>query len=165
MVQFLRAYQATAADGRYRFQSVDRKTGQGHLMSPSVFNFYDPAYAPAGEIADRGLVAPELEIVTEYHAITFTNYLFDQIKLSNAGKPDLSAKAVAINVADEVLLAGNPPALVNLLADKLLGGEMSGPLRAELIAAANRVASTRPVDRVEEVLFLLVISPEFATLR
>jgi uncharacterized protein (DUF1800 family) len=165
MVQFLRAYQAKAADGVYRFHSVDKKTGQGHLMSPSVFNFYSPAYAPAGEIADRALVAPELEIVTEFHAITFANFLFDQVKLSSASKPNLGAKAVAINVADEVLLAGNPPALVNFLADKLLGGEMSNPLRAELVSAANRVASTKPVDRVEEVLFLLVISPEFATLR
>jgi len=165
MVQFLRAYEAKAADGNYRFHNVDRKTGQGHLMSPSVFNFYSPAYAPAGEIADRALVAPELAIVTEFHAITFANYLFDQVKLSSASKPNLSAKAVAINIADEVLLAENPQALVNFVADKLLGGEMSDPLRTELIAAANRVASTKPVDRVEEVLFLLVASPEFATLR
>ena len=165
MVQFLRAYEARAADGSYRFQSVDEKTGQGHLMSPSVFNFYSPAYAPAGEIADRALVAPELEIVTEFHAITFANYLFDQIKLSNAGKPNLSEKAVAVNIADEVLLAENPMRLVDFLANKLLGGVISGPLRTELLAAASRVPSTKPIDRVEEVLFLLVTSPEFATLR
>lgn len=165
MVQFLRAYEAKAASGEYRFDKVDAITGQGHLMSPSVFNFFSPAYAPAGEIAARALVAPELEIVTEYHAITFANYLFDQVTLRSVNNPNLSTGGVAIDITDEILLAGDPPALVSHAADKLLGGQMSSALRSELVAAANRVPSTKPDDRVEEVLFLLVTSPEFAALR
>ena len=81
MVQFLRAYEAKAASGEYRFDTIDKTIGQAPLMSPSVFNFFSPAYAPPGEIADRGLVAPEVEIVTDYLATTFANYLYDQVFL------------------------------------------------------------------------------------
>ena len=42
-----------------------RLFGEGHLLSPSVFNFFTPDYAPQGEIAERGLVAPEMQIATE----------------------------------------------------------------------------------------------------
>jgi len=70
-----------------------------------------------------------------------------------------------IDISDETLLAaGDAAALVNQVADKLLGGQMSDELRSEATAAVGRVAATKPADRVEEVLFLIVISPEFATL-
>jgi hypothetical protein len=164
MVQFLRAYEARAANGEYRFDDVDQVTGQGPLLSPSVFNFFSPAYAPAGEVADRGLVAPELEIVTEYRATTFANYLFDQVVLRNSSVTGLGQSVIVIDISDETLLASDAAALVNQVADKLLGGQMSAELRSEAIAAVGRVAATKPADRVEEALFLIVISPEFATL-
>ena len=164
MVQFLRTYEAKAANGEYRFDDVDQVTGQGPLLAPSVFNFFSPAYAPPGEIADRGLVAPELEIVTEYRATTFANYLFDQVVLRNSSVTGLGQSIVVIDISDETMLAGDAAALVNQVADKLLGGQMSAELRSEATAAVGRVAATKPADRVEEVLFLVVISPEFATL-
>jgi len=165
MVQFLRAYEAKAPNGTYRFDDVDLVTGQGHLMSPSVFNFYSPAHAPAGEIADRGLVTPELEIVTEFRATTFANYLFDQVVSRNSSVSGLGTAIVTIDIADEILLAGDPEALVNQVADKLLGGPPGNALRTEAVAAANRVSAAKPADRVEEVLYLFVVSPRFATLR
>ena len=164
MVQFLRAYEASAANGEYRFDDVDQVTGQGHLMSPSVFNFFSPSHAPSGEIADRGLVAPELEIVTEYRATTFANYLYDQVFLRNSGISGLGAGVVVIDIRNEMALAGDPPALVRQIADKLLGGRISGELEAQMLAAISRIPATRPADRVEEALFLAVVSPEFATL-
>jgi len=165
MVQFLRTYEARAASGEYRFDDVADVTGQGPLLSPSVFNFFSPAYAPAGEIADRGLVAPELEIVTGYHATTFANYLYDQCFLRNSSKTGLGQNTVIIDIGDEMALAGDPAALVRHVTDKLLGGRISDELAAEAVAAVNRVATTRLADRVAEVLFLVTTSPEFATLR
>jgi uncharacterized protein (DUF1800 family) len=165
MVQFLRAYEARATIGTYRFDDVDLVTGQGHLMSPSVFNFYSPMYGPSGEIADRGLVAPELEIVTEFRATTFANYLFDQVVLRNSSVTGLGTAVVTIDIADEILLAGDPDALVNQVADKLLGEPPGNALRKEAVAAASRIPATRPADRVEEVLYLYVIAPRFAVQR
>lgn len=39
--------------------------GQHALSAPSVFNFFSPDFAPTGELASQGLVAPELSLVTE----------------------------------------------------------------------------------------------------
>ena len=55
--------------------------GQGPLQAPSVFNFFSPFYAPPGEIADQGLVAPELQIATEYQNTLVANYFYSQVVL------------------------------------------------------------------------------------
>jgi hypothetical protein len=164
-VQFLRAYGAASARGDYAFDDIVDITGQGALQSPSVFNFFSPAYAPAGEIAERGLVAPELEIVTGFRATTFANELYDQVFLRNSSRSSLGQSVVVIDIDDEMALATDPAALVAQVADKLLGGQISPELEAEAIAAISRVSVTRAADRVEEALFLIVTSPEFATLR
>jgi uncharacterized protein (DUF1800 family) len=165
MVQFLRAYEAKASNGEFKFDDVDQITGQGHLMSPSVFNFFSPAHAPSGEITERGLVAPELEIVTEYRVTTFANHLYDQVFLRNSSVSGLGAGVVVIDIDDETALAADPAALVKQIADKLLGGRISAVLETQMLAAIKRIAAIKPAGRVEEALFLAVTSPEFATLR
>lgn len=47
--------------------------GQEALMSPTVFNFYSPDFAPTGVLANNSLVAPELELVTETQIYTAAN--------------------------------------------------------------------------------------------
>jgi uncharacterized protein (DUF1800 family) len=165
MTQLLRSYEGKAPSGEYRFDAVDQITGQGPLLSPSVFNFFSPTYAPQGEAADRGLVVPELEIATEFRVTTFANYLFDQVFLYTTSNRVASQGVVVIDIRSEVALAGNPAALADQVADKLLGGQMTVRLRAEVIAAINRIPATRPADRVREALWLVVSSPEFVTLR
>jgi uncharacterized protein (DUF1800 family) len=50
--------------------------GQEALMSPSVFNFYSPEFAPTGALSNNSLVAPELQLVTETQVYTaFNQYL------------------------------------------------------------------------------------------
>ena len=73
LTQLWRAYGAKAANGQYRVGNINASFGQGPLQAPSVFNFFSPFYAPPGEIADQGLVAPELQIATEYLNTTVTN--------------------------------------------------------------------------------------------
>jgi len=165
VVQFLRAYEAKAANGDYRFDTIDMVSGQGPLLSPSVFNFFSPSYAPQGEIVDRGLVAPELEIVTDFRATTLANFLYDQVFLNTTSNNVASTRVLVIDIRNEVALAGDPTALANQIADKLLGGQMSAGLRREVEAAINRVVITKPADRVREALWLVVSSPEFAALR
>ena len=61
--------------------------------------------------------------------------------------------------------AGNPDALVALIADKLLGGRISPMLAGEARDAALRVAATKPAARATEALYLIATSPEFAVQR
>ena len=65
LIQLWRAFDARAESGIYRFTDAHETFGQAHLLSPSVFNFFRPDYAPQGEIADFDLVAPEMEIATK----------------------------------------------------------------------------------------------------
>ncbi|MDH3644878.1 MAG: DUF1800 domain-containing protein, partial [Gammaproteobacteria bacterium] len=76
--QLLRAYDATSASGRFPLVFIYVVFGEGPLQSPSVFNFFSPFFAPPGEIRDGGLVAPELEIATEYQNTFVTNYMLLQ---------------------------------------------------------------------------------------
>jgi len=44
-----------------------------------VFNFFSPFYAPPGEIANQDLVAPEMQIATEYLNTTVTNTFYNVV--------------------------------------------------------------------------------------
>ena len=82
LTQLWRAYGVSSASGSISIRGSNLSFGQGPLQAPSVFNFYSPSYAPPGEIANQNLVAPELQIATEYLNTNVTNYLLrDRILL------------------------------------------------------------------------------------
>jgi len=165
LTQLWRAYDAKAANGQYRAGNVNAAFGQGPLQSPSVFNFFSPFYAPPGEIADQGLVAPELQIATEYLNTTVTNTFYNLVFFRNSLSANVPPEGVVIDIAQEVGLAGDPEALVNRVVEKLLGGQVSATLRAEAVTAATRVAAANPGQRTAEVIYLVVTSPEYAAQR
>jgi uncharacterized protein (DUF1800 family) len=165
LTQFYRAYDAKAANGQYRLASAINTFGEGPLQSPSVFNFYSPFYAPPGEIADQNLVAPEMQIATEYLNTTTTNFFYQQVFFRNSSSTGLAENAVAIDIASEVGIAGDSEALVNRIAEKLLASQVSATLKAEAKAAADRIPATNPAQRVAEALYLVVTSPEYAVQR
>lgn len=74
-------YAATQLDNfpanvtRYRYGDTVADLGQTPNNMPSVFNWYLPSYSPGGKISNAGLVAPELQILTENLAIRSVNYL------------------------------------------------------------------------------------------
>jgi len=51
-------------------------TTHRNLAAPSVFNFYSPDYSPPGELANRSLVAPEMELLTETSLFDTINEFF-----------------------------------------------------------------------------------------
>lgn len=53
------------------FVSLDQYIGQAPYKSPSVFNFYSPEYQPSGFVEEKGFVAPEFEIQTDFSSIVF----------------------------------------------------------------------------------------------
>jgi hypothetical protein len=62
-------------------------------------------------------------------------------------------------------VAGNPDALVQRMADRLLGGAISPTLATQARAAILRNPATKPAARVTEALYLVATSPEFAVQR
>jgi uncharacterized protein (DUF1800 family) len=51
----------------------ERAFGQFMLRSPSVFNFFQPDFSPIGAFNERGLVAPEKQIINEGSIVRLLN--------------------------------------------------------------------------------------------
>lgn len=165
LTQLWRALDAKAASGKYTNINVSTSFGQGPLTAASVFNFFSPFYAPPGEISDRELVAPELQIATEYQNTLIANYLFTQSFARNSRSNVTNPDTVVINIEAEAALAPTPAALVAGVANRLLTGRISDELRSQTERQVSRVSATNPGQRVAEAVWLVATSPEYAVQR
>ena len=162
LTQLWRAYDATSASGRYPFGFAYILLGQGPLQSPSVFNFFSPFHAPPGEIRDSSLVAPELELATEYLNTLLTNFMFYQVFGLNQTNAELEEDDIFIDIAEEMAVADDSDALIDMVAGKLLGGVISDTLREEIAGMLARVPVTESALRAAEAIYFVVTSPEYA---
>ncbi|MFO1425776.1 MAG: DUF1800 family protein [Steroidobacteraceae bacterium] len=179
LTQFWRAYGAKSASGKYGAArnfagGVSAVFGQGPGQAGSVFNFFSPFYAPPGEIADQGLVAPELQLATEYLNTQATNYFWGQaLARTQVQAPNLNADDMYINTSDELAVVADSEALVNRVAEKLLGGaaQMSATLKSEAKAQVERTPipasnqATAINTRIADAIYLVATSPEFVLQR
>jgi uncharacterized protein (DUF1800 family) len=171
LTQFWRAYGAQSASGKSGVArnfsgGVTAVFGEGPGLSPSVFNFYSPGYAPPGEIANQAMVAPELQLATEYLNTQATNYFWTQaVARTIAQAPTLNVDDMYINTTEEIALAADSEALVNRVADRLLGSaaKMSAVLKAQTKAQVER--STAVNARVGDAIYFVATSPEFVLQR
>ena len=180
LTQFWRAYGVTSASGKlgvarnFSGGTPSAQFGQGQGLSPSVFNFFSPSYAPPGEIADGGFVSPEMQLATEILAASSTNYFYTQaFARTQVQAPNLNADDMYITTTDELAIAADSEALVNRVAEKLLGGagQMSAALKTEAKAQIERttVPATNPntalATRTADAIYFVVTSPEYALQR
>lgn len=173
LTQLWRAYGASSQSGKMNVQNITGFIGQGPLQAASVFNFFSPFYAPPGEILDQGLVAPEMQVATEYLSSLFTNYAFVLVycyhsapvqgcpAIPDAQRPDI----VMIDLSAERALAADSEALVNAIADKLVGGPISATLKTQAKAMVDLVPTTETSLRVAEAMYLISTAPELALQR
>jgi hypothetical protein len=114
---------------------------------------------------DAGLVAPELEITQESTAALTANVLAIYCFVNHSATAGLKPEDIVLDYSGELPLAGDAAALLNRIADKLTGGALSTELRAEALAAIERVPASAAAARVGEAIHAIVTSPEYATLR
>lgn len=166
LTQLWRAYDAESDSGKYSFEFGYIVLGQGPLQSPSVFNFFSPFYAPPGEIRDSSLVAPELQIATEYQNTFVTNWMFYQTFffnwLADRNLPNINDETILIKFEEEAAIADDAVALVDRIADKLLAGQISDTLRNETIGMVQLIPADQTLARAAEAIYLVVTSPEYA---
>lgn len=162
MTQLWRAFEPETIHYEFNYGWVQNDIGQAPLNSPTVFNFFRPDYSLPGEIADRGLLSPEFQILNETSIISITNRLLASTIWSHNYKQDINSRRIAIDITTEVQLDADRNALLDHLDLLLLGGRMSDGLRAE----AERLMQSRNNNaaplRVAETIFLIVTSPEAA---
>jgi len=85
--------------------------GQQHFFSPTVFNFYLPAYQPVGPVADAGLVCPEAELGTGPYIVGFLNAMSQAVRgWYMEGRiryvPDNTEASAAVDQLDFLLTGG-----------------------------------------------------------
>lgn len=179
LTQLWRAYDARATSEKLgaarNFPGGANGTfGQAQGSSPSVFNFFSPFYAPPGEIADAGLVAPEMQLATEYLNTQTTNFFWTQVTTrTHLNTARLNVDDVYIDISSELSLAANPDGLIDRVATRLLGDPslVSAELRAAIKAQVERttIPATNPTNaqatRVGDTLYLILISPSYALQR
>jgi hypothetical protein len=163
-----RACGAAAASGRYAYFYPENDLDQGPLRSPTVFNFFRPGYAPPGALKSAGLVAPEMQLVNAATVPQLNNRLASFIfgmdrDLVNGADPD----DILLDLSSFKALAGNLPALLDLLNLVFLSGQMPAAMRTTL---QTYLATLDPVDgggslRVQEALYLIMTSSQYATQR
>ena len=162
LTQLWRAYNASSQSGEFPLVGASVIFGQGPGQSPSVFNFFSPFFAPAGEIRNSGFVAPELEIATEYQNTFVTSYFFLRTFGWNSENPNLAPDNVAIDISEEIAIADDTDALIDMVAAKLLAGDISATLRTEIAGMVDLIGVADAANRTAEAIFLVVSSPEFA---
>jgi hypothetical protein len=157
----LRAFGASAPSGKFRIWYLDDPIwglGQNPLRAPSVFNFFPPDFAPPGEIAAAGLVAPEMKLTTETQVIGSTNYLRGQVWSTGGGVDD-----VTLALSPWTPLAATPAALVDRLDLLLTGQQLPAEAKSAIVTALGQISD--PMDRVQAAVNLITGSPEFAIQR
>jgi len=162
--------------------------GQSPNQSPSVFNFFTPAFAPSGEISRLGVVAPEMQLATEHLQSRLTSFFWlitnhDAKRSLRDGKnrrePPFESPIFFDN-SYEWDNAYNDEILINSVSKKLFGHEaaMSASLRNTIRTRLSKYNRTwAPGDlnyegkeldnqlrtaRNVDAIFLSVTSPEFA---
>ncbi len=173
-VNLARAFNAVSKTGVYNLDYVGYdQLQQQPYSSPSVFNFFKPGYSPPGPVSDAGLVAPEFQIINSLTALSGANYY----RYSIEGGFNLyyvpSGTEVKAQMAAELALADNVPALMRRLDLVLTGGTLPAQ-QHEIIREAvetltpatnNYPSNNYRLERVKMAIYLISTAPEFAMLR
>jgi uncharacterized protein (DUF1800 family) len=180
---YLRAFPHSSLSGNWAVgmtESATTSLAQTPLRAPSVFNFYRPGYvAPGSQSAAAGLVAPELQLLNETSASGWINYMRDSVA-QGVGGVQGTIDGVPVNKRDlqrdwsrELALAATPAALAASIADRLLYGQASAALQAEVTSVVSGIAIPAATatnqaavaeakrNRVNAALLLTLASPDF----
>jgi len=171
-----RAMEALSTSGRIdtlnSYPGSEELYGQAPLRSPTVFNFFKPDFRPAGELATRGLYAPEAQILSDTTAIStpsnYYYYVFCYYTASSACYYSDDPATLQMNEArDYALAASNPAQLIDKYNLLFLSGQMSPFMRSVLVTRLSALtAGDFGADlgrvRVQHALYLIMNSPEYS---
>lgn len=172
---------ASQGDNRYFLNLQWELPEQAPLMSPSVFNFFQPGYSNPGRVARAGLLSPEFQIFAETTAIRQANSHFGSLMWGRwTSEPDPADSeggnaVIRVDYAPLIAILNTPGLtpvqaqglLIDHLDERFLFGAMSAGLRAEILAAYAALpgwfdfTTERQQARVQMAAYLILNSPEF----
>lgn len=143
--------------------------GQAPLRSPSVFNFFRPGYTPPQSLtASKGLVAPEMQITSETSVLGYANFMASALQNGwGQWHSSLNRLDVQFQFNEFLPQAGQRDALVNTLAQRLLGQPLSVERHDQAVAAIGTIGQdgnltdAQRLNRVRSAVLLITLSPEY----
>jgi uncharacterized protein (DUF1800 family) len=157
ITQFVRGMGATGQG--YGLAERCAEMQQQIFGSPTVFNYYPADY----QVPGTTLLGPPFGIYTETASVRRANIAntFVYGTISRPGYAPAGTTSVAFDQAPYVASAGNPAALVDALAARLMPGRMSAAMRQTIINAVTNTASTDTTNRARTAMYLFATSPAF----
>lgn len=155
-----RAFKAYSPNDRYQQGYPDYFFNQAPLAAPSVFNFFSPSFSPPGVIAEQGLVAPEFQITTENYAIRTSNFFAYSALWSHT--PNGDVEQVILDFSEEIALDNDIEDLLEHLNILLMAGGMTDEMREILTDMHNENVYGQPSERVADLVFLIMNSPQYS---
>jgi uncharacterized protein (DUF1800 family) len=171
LLQWMRAFNAKSADGRFLFGTTSdpaQQLAQSPLRSPTVFNFFRPGYVPPNSKAGaQGLAVPEAQITNETSVAGYLNFMRGVIATGLGVAPTGGSKDIQADYSAQLALASD--------ADKLVDN-VNLLLTANSLAAANRtlirdavasvpIGTTAPdtdkLNRVKLAIYMTMAAPEY----
>ncbi|RXJ74018.1 hypothetical protein CS022_05030 [Veronia nyctiphanis] len=163
----------TYAAEQKRFAGINMAgIGQSFYGSPTVFNFFEPDFAPKGEVSDKNLIAPEAELHGVVSMKRYENLCWKLVTLyernfrkNKSPGWDIKPFARKLKADEEGNWLAEP--LLDFIEQRLFMGSMSFSLKNRL---ARHIKTAHSLEEkigrnvvVKEVLYLSLISPEFQT--
>jgi uncharacterized protein (DUF1800 family) len=156
-----RAFQAESPDGIFSLGFPEFFFNQAPLAAPSVFNFFSPSFMPQGLISGQGLFAPEFQIATDTFLARQSNFLSFSVFAGHSQIEDQTDDRILIDLSEEIALADSAEDLLTHLDILLMAGSMSDSMRDILRVAYEQTADFDPIDRVTNLIFLIMSSPQY----
>ncbi len=167
--QFARAMDTYSPSGYY-WNTGDifyRATGQHHLDAPSVFNFFQPEFQPAGPLSEAGLTGPEFQLLNSVTGVEYFDEIYrwtfeEQIlKHRETGSYD---RYVYLDIYRLMGAARDPEVLINKIDLLLSHGSLSKEGRALLknvLLEYDRDGISLLVERTVLALYFVMLSPDY----
>ena len=141
----------TAVSGVYWFKAPENDLGQAALRSPSVFNFYQPDYVPSNSyFASRGLVSPEMKILTDQNILSFNNLVMLTTEAYEKNKiTGVDGQSLADFVADKtynrkMLLLTNTDEAIAIITEAV-GGDLDNLENTNELSRPNKIVAVNAV--------------------
>jgi uncharacterized protein (DUF1800 family) len=184
IADILHSCNAVSKSGKWTIGKTDTTLAQTIFRSPTVFNFFDPAYTQPGVIQAAGLVSPEFDIIYETTITNAQNMIYTGIYAgySATGAPlltgtgfrgdaygsdvylDFSTAGSGLVSLATTSSGGSSSAMLNQVVLLLSGGPLdsTGTAQARIQTFLNTLPNTNPLAQVQAAVHLVATSSQCA---
>ncbi|MDB4658024.1 DUF1800 domain-containing protein, partial [bacterium] len=147
-----RAFNLVSESGKYSTNQplLNDDFGQFPMLSPSVFNFYLPDFAPQGEFRMAGMVSPELQLASLSQLLRSDSQF--------AASVEESGVSGSFDLTKELTLVDEPSALVERVDLLMTGGQLKADTKLVILNAVQ--SEVTDLEKVRTAIYLVSQSME-----